>query len=79
MFKTLCKILCALAIISSLLAVCGYMAVRYYTIAEAQAIASNIIEQALPHEVETPDQEVIALAKAVFDTFQEREPSNFGR
>ncbi len=73
MLGKLIKLLFIVAIVGGISLVGGYFAARYYTIKIAQTKAQEIIVQA--GDIASPDEEVIALAKTVFERFQEREPS----
>ncbi len=76
MFKKILSALIILGLCSALLAIIGFWATKSYLTHTAKNKANQIIEEALDKKpVPTADQEIITIARAVFDRFETKDPA----
>ena len=75
MFKKLTKIIFLLGVLGVFLFIAGSIATKRYFTNKATQKAGFIIETALGKKPSTPDEEIITIAKAVFERFRAIEPS----
>jgi hypothetical protein len=75
MFRKLIRFCFVFGVISLVIGVCGFIAANVYFTHTAKQKAASIIKTAGERDAQTPDQELIEIARIVFERFEEKWPS----